>query len=195
MSAVFRGKKRVMGLQISALRRGLGLAVVLGVWACGTSAIAAERVSLKYRVFQRSIAVDDLTALAETGEVSRPLRIYLRLAGRDPASVQRSLNQEVEVSPVVLDRALNNEVGNFVLDQIGETIYPSSGEASREAMRSALVISASDDSKVRLIEVIQNYPAQEVVVNGDRLEDAYEQLRVLEGRIEDWLPIDLPNLF
>ncbi|MBE9179172.1 alpha/beta hydrolase [Oculatella sp. LEGE 06141] len=184
-----------MGVQFSALRRILFVGIALGIWLNGADAIAAERVRLKYRIFQRSIAVEDLTNLAETGEVSRPLRVYLRLARRDPESVRQTLNQEVAVSPTLLDRGLNNPAGDLVLDQIGQAIYPPSGEASREAMRSALVLSASDNNRISLIEVIQNYPTQEVVVDGNRLEDAYRQLRALGGRIEDILPITLPNIF
>lgn len=185
-----------MRFQFAAVRWLLLLGVSVGIGGWSDSAIAAERVTLKYRMFQRSIAVDDLATLAETGEVPRPLRAYLRLANRDPKSVRDALNQEVEVSVTTLDRSLNNPAGEFLLDQVGTAIYPPSGEASREALRSALVLSASDDDRVRLIEVIQNYPTQDVVVDGDRLEDAYQQLRVLEGRVEDLLPnIELPDIF
>lgn len=169
---------------------GLGLSLSLE-----TSAIAAGQVVLKYRFFQRSIAVEDLSALAETGEVSRPLQVYLRLAGRRPRQVRQALTREVEISPILLDRGLNNPVGNLLLDQIGQAIYPPSGEANRQAMRAALVLSASDDSRISLIEVIENYPTQQVVVDGDRLQDAYVQLRSWESRVEDLLNLDLPNLF
>ena len=158
----------------------LATGLVVPLWATG--AIAAERVVLKYLVFRQSISVDDLTTLAETGEASRSLRRYLRLAGKQPEDVRQTLTQEAEVNVILVDRALNNPVGDTVLDQIGQAIYPPSGEADREAMRSALVLSASDDNRISLIEVIQNYPTEEVYVDGDRLVDAYNQLQSIQER-------------
>ena len=54
-------------------------------------------------------------------------------------------------------------------------------------MRSALVLSASKDSDIRLIEIINNYPSTEVEVDGDNLEKAYRQLRRLQGSLQNIL--------
>jgi hypothetical protein len=50
-----------------------------------------------------------------------------------------------------------------------------------------LVVSASKDRQITLIEVIENYPTNEIEVEGDRLEAAYRQLRRLQGNLEDIL--------
>jgi hypothetical protein len=50
-----------------------------------------------------------------------------------------------------------------------------------------LVISASKDRQITLIEVIENNPTNEIEVEGDRLETAYRQLRRLQGNLEDIL--------
>jgi hypothetical protein len=147
---------------ITRLTLMLSIGVSVPLWATG--AIAAERVVLKYSILRQSVSVAELTTLAETGETSRSLRRYLRLAGKQPEEVRQTLTEEAEVNVILVDRGLNNPVGDRVLDQIGEAIYPPSGEASREALRSALVLSASDDNRISLIEVIQNYPTDEVVV-------------------------------
>jgi hypothetical protein len=165
---------------ITKLTLTLGLNVAALAWATG--AIAAERVILKYSIFRQSVSVDELTTLAETGETSRSLQRYLRLAGKQPEEVRQTLTQEAEVNVILVDRALNNPVGDRVLDEIGGAIYPPSGEANREAMRSALVLSASDDNRISLIEVIQNYPTEEVVVDGDRLVATYNQIQSIQER-------------
>jgi Alpha/beta hydrolase of unknown function (DUF1400) len=78
-------------------------------------------------------------------------------------------------------------------------------------LRAALVVSASKDRQITLIEVIQNYPTKEVEVEGvdafaprlvrvsvsegeekrlvarHRLEAAYRQLRRLQGNLQDIL--------
>ncbi|MBD2465403.1 alpha/beta hydrolase [Oscillatoria sp. FACHB-1407] len=152
-----------------------------------TEAIAAERVVWRYRLLQGSLSVEELTALAETGEVSPALRSYFRLARRNPQQIRRVLTQETTVNPRVLDRVLNSPIGNVAIDQVSQAIHTPSQQANRQAMRSALVLSASDDSRISLIEVIQNYPTEEIYVDGDRLADAYQQIAGLQDRLNDLL--------
>lgn len=176
-----------MRLVFLSLRRALVLMAGAGILLYSTNAVAAEQVVLKYRLFRESISVKELTTLAETGELSSSLRINLALARQDPKEFRRYLTQPVSVNPILLDRVLNSGVGNFLLDEVSQSIHTSSNRANRQALRSALVLSASGDSKITLLETIQNYPTQEVQVEGDRLEDAYLQLRRLEGRLQDLL--------
>lgn len=176
-----------MPLLFLSLRRVLVLMATASILLFNTSAIAADQVVLKYRIFRESISVEELSAFAETGELSKSLRINLALARQDPKAVRRYLTQPVKVNLVLLDRLLNSPVGNLILDEITEVVHTPSGKADRQALRSALVISASRDSNISLIEIIQNYPTQVVQVEGDRLESAYRQLRRLEGRLQDLL--------
>lgn len=164
-----------------------GIVGFLGVWLMATSAIAAERVVWRYRILQGSLSVDDLTTLAETGEVSPELRAYFRLARRNPQEIRRLLTEEATVNPRLLDRILNSPIGNVAIDGVSEAVHTPSRQADRQAMRSALILSASDDSRISLIEVIQNYPTEEVHVDGDRLADAYRQIQGLQNRLGDLL--------
>lgn len=165
----------------------LVLVVSVGILLFSSSAIAAEQVVLKYRIFRESISVEELSTFAETGELSKSLRINFALARQDPKAIRQYLTQPVKVNVVFLDKVLNSPVGNVILDQVSEVIHTPSRGANRQAMRSALVISARDDNNITLLETIQNYPTSQVQVEGDRLETAYRQLRRLEGRLQDLL--------
>ena len=176
-----------MPLLFLSLRRALVLMATASILLFNTSAIAADQVVLKYRIFRESISVEELSTFAETGELSKSLRINLALARQDPIAVRRYLTEPVKVNVVLLDRLLNSPVGNLILNEVTEVVHTPSGKADRQALRSALVISASRDSNISLIEIIQNYPTQVVQVEGDRLESAYRQLRRLEGRLQDLL--------
>lgn len=156
------------------------------------AANAAQQVILKYRIFRQSISVKELSTFAETGELSKSLRLNLALARQDPKAVRQYLTEPVRVNVVLLDRVLNSPVGNVILDQIGQVIHTPSRLADRQALRAALVLSASRDGQISLIETIQNYPTSQVEVEGDRLESAYRQLRRLGGRLQDLLN-DLPK--
>jgi hypothetical protein len=176
-----------MRLQHCTWRWLLKLGVGVGVLLSSTGAIAAERVVWRYQVLQRSVSVDELNTLAETGEVSPTLQTYLRLAGKNPQDVRQTLTQEATVNPRLLDQILNSPVGNVVIDQVSGAIHTPSRRADRQAMRAALVLSASDDSRISLIEVIRNYPTQEIHVDGDRLAVAYQEIQGLQNRLDNVL--------
>ncbi|MGF1932935.1 MAG: alpha/beta hydrolase [Nostoc sp. ChiQUE02] len=150
-----------------------------------TPAFAAEQVVLKYGIFRESLSVEELSTFAQTGELSRSLRVNLALARQDPKAVRQYLTEPVKVNPVFLDKVLNSQIGNIILDQISQVISTPSRRADRQALRAALVLSASQDGQVSLIEIIKNYPTNEVEVDGDRLESAYRQLRRLQTSLQD----------
>lgn len=151
-------------------------AALASLGALVAPAEAAETVRLNYRGFSRSVPVALLTALAETGESSGSLGGLLDQAGQNPAELRSLLTNPLPVDSVVLDRSLNSGPGEWALDQLGGSIHTGKGVANRQALRSALVLSASDDSQVTLLEVLQNYPTEEVVLEGDRIQEAYNSL-------------------
>ncbi|MBD2019739.1 alpha/beta hydrolase [Leptolyngbya sp. FACHB-36] len=170
----------------------LTLSASVGALLYTTSGLAAERVVLRYGILEGSVSVADLTTLAETGKPTPELDSYLRLAKREPQQVQKVLTDEVEVDPVILSQVLNNPLGEVLLDKLGETIRTPRGGAERQALRSALVLSASNDKKISLIETLQKYPTQEVHVDGENLVSAYRQLSDIAKqvrRVFGWLDI------
>jgi len=149
--------------------------------------IAAERVVVRYNIFRESISVDELTTFVETGKSSPTINYYLNQARQDPQTFRNVLTQEVNVSPVVLDRTLNNPIGEFLLDRIGKTIHTPSGQTNRQALRAAIVLSASKGNKVSLLKILQNYPTSEVYVEGDRLVETYNQISLLVDNLPNFL--------
>lgn len=170
----------------STLHQWILAGVTVVGWFCfAATALGSEQVILKYRLLQASFSVDELSELAETGEVSPALRAHLRLARKEPEELRQIITQEATIDALVLDRVLNSPIGEGMLDQVGTAIYTPSRRANRQAMRSAIVLSAQDDDRISLIEVMQNYPTQEVYVDGERLIAAYNQFQTLQDRLED----------
>ena len=182
-----------MSLQFLWLRQSLVLAVAFSGVFFGSRAIAADQVVLKYGIFNQSISVKELTTFVQTGQ-STPLQTDFTLARQDPNVVRQYLTEPVKVNPVFLDRVLNSPIGNALLDEISQAVHTPSRQADRQALRAALVLSASQDRKITLLKVIQNYPASDVEVEGDRLKGAYTQLRRLRGRFQDLLGSTLRKL-
>lgn len=161
----------------------LGLAVSAGSLIHATAGLAAEKIVFKYGPLQESLAVADLADFAETGNPSSGLAFFIVAAGQKPEEVRKTLTQEVKVDPVIADRVLNSPLGDVVLDKVGESIHTPAKTNDRQAIRSALVLSASNDGKISLLETIQKYPTQEVQVDGEKLLAAYTQLADLERKV------------
>jgi Alpha/beta hydrolase of unknown function (DUF1400) len=178
------GAIKIMQLSLRLQQLFIFLGVSSTTLCLGTSAIAADQVVIKYKIFRESISVAELTTFVETGEVSSGLQFYLSKSRQKPEDVRRVLGQEANVNVVTLDRALNNSVGDFLLDQISLSVHPPTNAASRQAIRAALVLSASPDNKVSLIEVIQNYPTSEVELEGERLAQAYRQISAIGSGLD-----------
>jgi hypothetical protein len=174
-----------MGLQ--AWRGWVALGLGLMGWGWSLPALSAERVVFRYSGFERSLSVEELTHFAETGELSSNLSHYVNRTDKDPADLQRALVRPVPMRLVFLDAALNSWVGEMLLDRMGEVIRTPGDQANREALRAALILSASDDDAISLIEVIQHYPTQEVYVEGDRLVDTYYQLSRWSDRAQEFM--------
>ncbi|UBF28504.1 alpha/beta hydrolase [Kovacikia minuta CCNUW1] len=170
----------------------VGLAASAGILLSGSNGVAAERVVLKYGILQQSVPVAALTTFAETGELTPALDGY-GLSGNDSQKVREALTKKVKIDARTLDRGLNNPLGEALLDNLGEAIHTPTGEANRQALRAALVLSASDDGQVSLLEVVQKYPTQDVHVEGDRVISAYNNLSRFERQIRKVL--DIVNFF
>ena len=157
----------------------------------GIPANAAQSIVFKYLILQETLSVSELTTFAETGEVSHNLQFYLGSTEKDQeqntAQVQLrdALTQEVKIDGVLLYRALNNPVGELLLNKVSQIIHTPSNRANVPSLRSALVTSALEDNQITLLEVLQNYPTSEVVVEGERLVEAVEEFNKMSQTIEE----------
>ena len=152
------------------------LAIAIATSSLMPPAFSADRVVLKYSAFRRSLSVKELTTFAETGKLSSSLRRNFQTIGQDPDETRELLNAPISVDVVFLDNVLHSPIGTKVLDRVAEIIHTPSSGADRQALRGALLISASDDGTMTLLEIMQNYPTQDVEVEGARLIEAYTQL-------------------
>ncbi|WP_442944463.1 alpha/beta hydrolase [Nostoc sp.] len=178
-------KSREMHFNLLGLCRVLVLVSIICLLFLSTPAFAAERIVLKYGIFRESLSVKELSTFAQTAELSGLLKVNLALARQDPKAIRQYLTKPIKVNPVFLDKVLNSQIGNIILEQISQVISTPSQRANRQALRAALVLAANQDGQVSLIEIIKNYPTNEMEVDGDRLESAYRQLRRLQTSLQD----------
>lgn len=132
-------------------------------------AIASDKVILRYGIFSEDITNKQLEEFARTGDLDTPFGDFLRQNHSISLIIQHSLKQEIPINLVVLDKALNHPIGNFLLDYIGQIIQMPSGNAHKQAIRAALILSAQDN-QLSILEVIKNYPDEQIIIDGEKLE-------------------------
>nr|WP_234488671.1 alpha/beta hydrolase [Oxynema sp. CENA135] len=143
-----------------------------------------EKVTLTYGPQRLSIPVSDLEMFATTGERSNVVDFIISVTDQEPELFRNVLTTQIPANLGILDDSLNFILGELVLYEIGQVIHPPSRRLVIEALRASIVNSASDDSQVSLLEVIQNFPAQELIIEGRQLNKAYGQVRFLVEGVE-----------
>ena len=167
---------------------GLSSAVVLSVGAVTclptTPAIAADRLVVTFGPLGRSIPVADFRALADTGETTRQIRWYLNVADLDAETFRQILTREVNIDQQLIDRVTYSLPGEFLLHEIGNTIHTKSRRANIQALRAAFLLSTSGDDKISLIEFLEQYPTQELYVDGVSLLNFVQDVDRIRDRLE-----------
>lgn len=162
----------------SVLLLGAGAGVLLG----STSAVASSEIIITYGPFAQSVAVKELETFVETGQMSPSIRFLVNVTNQNPEDVRKALTTELGVGMVFLSDLLNTLPGEYVLFQAGQVVHTKSRRANIQSLRGALVLSAYKDDKISLLEVFQNYPTQQMYVDGLTLADtASEVIGFIEG--------------
>lgn len=112
-----------------------------------------------------SISTDELTTFVETSELPRSWPLYTKIAGLDKEEFRKILVSEFELDLMDLDGFLYSLPGEYALFQIGRVARTPSRQANIQALRGAILLSAADDNKGSLLEILKNYPARQLVVD------------------------------
>ena len=155
-----------MGLR---LKRQTLLAALMGfgLWMGSPDAHAAQDLVFVSGAFRRSIAVNDLVHLAETGESRGLLTDVLRFSNQKPEDMAKLLNQSLSVPVTLVSRLLNTRIGEAVLQRIAQVVYPlKASQMGIPALRSALVMGlVNGNGSISAITFLESYPTQELEVN------------------------------
>lgn len=152
-----------------------------------TPAVASEEVTLTYGAFARSIPINEFETLASTGKATGVLKELLKLAKEDPAEAQQFLTYNVNVDAITVDGALNTAPGKFLLSELAKVVHTHNDRSNVQALRSALVLSASQNDGITLLEVLQNYPTTALYIDGIQLKKDIKETKSLLGSVHNYL--------
>jgi|GEM_PF-2279913 len=126
---------------------------------------AAEKITVNYGAFGRSIAVSDLRQYLETGKPPSRLASILSVVGQqERESLLAGLKFKVPLNVVVMDKLLRSPQGEQLLTQVAETTSLPGGE-EKLALRSALIVAASSKDGVGLLSFLEAYPSQTLSID------------------------------
>lgn len=165
------------------------------IWAIGAASIltivpqanAAQEIVFRYGILRQRLSVVELAKFAETGEKSPVLNRYLERTNSNPEEVRQVLTRPVAISPSTLDKGLNNPVANLLLDELGKMIQTPDDEGNREALRTALIASSEKDNQLSIVEVIQNYPTDEIHLDVKRAIKTYNRISQYQKPVQEAL--------
>jgi len=176
--------------------------VAIALWGAGMivsvasrRALSAERVVFTYGGLTQSIPLSELQDFADTGEISSSLETLLDYGDQNPFFMRWILRQEFPADTKVVSDLLNTNPGEYVLSQTGNIVGSKAERANVKALRGALVKSASDNNLVSLMELLANYPTQDVYVNGKILAQLRGNINQLVEETSRYIkiPLNLPQ--
>ena len=149
--------------------RQTGIAAIvtgMAIFLSSNRVDAASEIIFTYGGATQSVALSELQDFADTGEISPSLDFLLNFSRQNPFLMRWILRQEFPANTKLIYDLLNTAPGEYVLSQTSSVVSSKSQRANVKALRGALVSSASNDDVISLIELLENYPTQQVYVDG-----------------------------
>lgn len=135
--------------------------MLTAVFLLAMPSLAAEKIAVRYGLFEQSLPVVDLRQYAETKTVSPALGGFLRFANQEQQQELRSLLQiNLPVDLVAIDRVLNSATGINFLKQLATAIV-GGDRAGVQALRAAAVLGIKPQG-LSIISFLEAYPDQKL---------------------------------
>ncbi|MDJ0680711.1 MAG: alpha/beta hydrolase [Xenococcaceae cyanobacterium MO_167.B52] len=149
------------------------LAISCGLLSVTTniqSGIAAERIKLVYGPFTCSLSVESLKVYAETGEVTPEFKPYTKfLNQQNLMQLRHWLQKDFDRNVVGIHEYTHSPNGEELLQEIGAVVTTHSKRNGFYAIRSALIKAATKSDDWTIIDVIQQFPTENMQINTKKL--------------------------
>lgn len=166
-----------MKIQKSFFNKQQGFSLVCAV-SLGLSSIfvnlskaeAADRVRLVYGPFNCSLSVESLKTYAETGEITPEFKPYTKFLNKQSLSQLRHwLKKDFDRDVVGIHDYTHSPKGEELLQEIGTVITTHSERNGFYALRAALIQAATKSEDWTIIDVIQQFPTENMQINTKEL--------------------------
>lgn len=129
-------------------------------------AIGAERISLSYGALRQTVSIEQLEIYANTGKISDDLAVYARLAPPEQLTQLRQiLLTRIPVDTNRISPFLGTPMGEQLLQHLASLIRHNASESSSVALRAALVQAAFDPEGLTLLNVLRQFPTDQIEID------------------------------
>lgn len=145
--------------------------------------IAAQRIYASYSALERSISIDTLELYAKKGIINDDLAAYAKYA--EPQlmeQLRRVLMAKVNLDPVAISQFFYTPQGEALLEKLGQIIQTESRQTGVYALRSALVLAATDKEGLTLLNVLRHFPSNSIRVDLNRSLQLADEVETIINR-------------
>lgn len=154
-----------IAMRFSSVGWSLGLvaiATLCGESVCGKSALAAERLTLKFGPFEQTVPVGDVETYAKTGKIPDSMGVYKPFLND---SIRKSLNAKLEIDPKLGNKVVEDLMRSPTGKQVLSTLLPAVPGLSVETLQAGLTIAAKQFNGLDAIRVLRSIPQDTVTVD------------------------------
>ncbi|MFW9260947.1 alpha/beta hydrolase [Nostoc sp. CALU 546] len=131
--------------------------------------LAAEKVTVRYGLFEQSIPVADIRNYDKTQKASSDLQSFLDyLSDKEKQKFQDALQVKMSLDIVALDKLLNTGMGKQILSFASSAIARRD-QASTQALRSALILGSKSPEGLGITSFLEAYPSNQLVVDVSKI--------------------------
>ncbi|WP_416676498.1 alpha/beta hydrolase [Egbenema bharatensis] len=170
----------------------LGLSLSLGIGSSllfADSAIAVETIQLQFQDRSVTVTLEEVRTFAETGEADAELSAFIDGSEEIADIVGTILTEEITLTPAFQERISRDirrsSLGQFLLTQINQFIQ---GSTELTALENAIQASLTENNRLSILEIAENYTAPDVDFVTINLTEAGVVYRDVRGFVERVLP-------
>ncbi|MBN3923890.1 MAG: alpha/beta hydrolase [Nostoc sp. NMS4] len=132
--------------------------------------LAAEKVTVRYGLFEQSIPVADIRDYDKTQKVSGDLKSFLDyLSAKEKQKFQEALQVKMSLDIVALDKLINTGMGKQALS-FASVAIARRDQASIQALRSAIILGARSPEGLGITSFLAAYPSNQLVIDVSKIQ-------------------------
>ncbi|MEG4944076.1 alpha/beta hydrolase [Microcoleus sp. F4-D5] len=119
----------------------------------------AERIYVTYGPLEESVPIESLALFAKEGKIDSNLDGFAQYVKKAQlAEIRSALQAKAEISHVTIAQFLYTPQGEVLLKRLGRVIQTKARQPGFYAIRSALILAASDPEGLTILNVLRKFP-------------------------------------
>lgn len=163
--------------------QALFLGVGASLFCLTTSAEAIDQVRLQFRDRAATVSIGELRSFVRGNAAPQQLLDFFQATGQRAEAVRNLLGDQITLGTRA-ERFLETSTGQFVILQLDRLIAGSDRRTRLESLRTALRETLTNDNRLSVLELLENYPESTVTVDLNGLDPIYNRISGFVNRVE-----------